>query len=170
MAICQRSVDGSDRRRQSMREQKRARRIAMTQDELDAFLGEERMCRLGSVDATGAPHVSPLWFVWDGSALWLHSIVKSQRWVNLMRDPRVSIAVDGGVAYGELRGAELLGRVAVVGDVPRAAEPHPATAAPEQLWADKYTGGNFRADGKHAWLRLEPDKVVSWDFRKLRDL
>ena len=59
----------------------------MTKDELDAFLGEERMCRLGSVDGDGAPHVSPLWFVWDGSALWLHSIVKSQRWVNLMRDP-----------------------------------------------------------------------------------
>ena len=91
-------------------------------------------------------------------------------YLGLMRDPRVSIAVDGGVGYGELRGAELLGRVAVVGDVPRTDQPHPATAAPEQLWGDKYTGGTFRPDGKHAWLRLEPDKVVSWDFRKLGDL
>ena len=82
------------------------------------------MCRLGSVDGDGAPHVSPLWFVWDGSALWLHSIVKSQRWVNLMRDPRVSVAVDAGVGYGELRGVELLGRVEVVGDVPRVDTPH----------------------------------------------
>ena len=87
------------------------------------------MCRLGSVDGDGAPHVSPLWFVWDGAALWLHSIVKSQRWVNLMRDPRVSVAVDGGTGYFELRGVELLGRVEVVGDVPRAEQPNPATAA-----------------------------------------
>jgi general stress protein 26 len=153
-----------------MREQKRARRIAMTKDELDGFLAQQRMCRLGSVDGDGAPHVSPLWFVWDGSALWLHSIVKSQRWVNLMRDPRVSVAVDAGVGYGELRGVELLGRVEVVGDVPRADAPHPDTGASEQLWADKYTGGVFRSDGKHAWLRLTPDKIVSWDFRKLAGL
>ena len=153
-----------------MREQKRARRIAMAKDELDGFLAEQRMCRLGSIDGDGAPHVSPLWFVWDGSALWLHSIVKSQRWVNLVRDPRVSVAVDAGVGYGELRGVELLGRVDVVGDVPRAEAPHSDTAAAEQLWADKYTGGTFVSDGKHAWLRLEPDKIVSWDFRKLADL
>ena len=138
----------------------------MDQQELDVFLGEERMCRLGSVDSTGSPHVSPLWFVWDGSALWLHSVVKSQRWTNLGRDPRVSVVVDAGVGYFELRGAELIGRVEVVGDVPRV-DPDPAVAEPERLWADKYTGGTFIADGKHAWLRLVPEKVVSWDFRKL---
>ena len=149
-----------------MKEQKRARSISMDTAELDSFLAEEMMCRLGSVGGDGHPHVSPLWFVWDGSALWLHSIVKSQRWTNLMRDPRVSVAVDTGAAYFELRGAELIGSVEVVGDVPRV-DPNPATAEPERLWADKYTGGTFVADGKHAWLRLDPEKIVSWDFRKL---
>ena len=152
-----------------MQEQKRARRIAMTKDELDAFLGEQRTCRLGSVDGDGAPHVSPLWFVWDGSALWLWSLVKSQRWVNLMRDARVSIAVDDGQEYGELRGVELLGSVTPVGDVPRTDVSHPDGAAAEQLWGDKYTGGQFFSDGKHAWLRLDADKIVSWDFRKIPD-
>jgi general stress protein 26 len=152
-----------------MQEQKRARKIAMSAEELDQFLADERMCRLGSVLADGAPHVSPLWFVWDGTALWLHSIVKSQRWTNLMRDPRVSVAVDAGEGYFELRGVEIMGRVEVVGDVPRTDAPSPGTAVAEQLWADKYTRGAFVADGKHAWLRLVPDKIVSWDFRKLGD-
>lgn len=40
--------------------------------------------------------------------------------------------------------------------------------APEQLFADKYTGGEFRYDGRHGWLRVVPEKVVSWDFAKLR--
>jgi general stress protein 26 len=150
-----------------MKEQKRARKIAMTEEELDTFLGEQRTCRLGSVDGDGAPHVSPLWFVWDGSALWLWSLVKSQRWVNLMRDPRVSVAVDDGRDYGELRGVEVLGRVVAVGDVPRTDESHADAAAAEQLWADKYSAGQFFSDGKHAWLRLDPDKIVSWDFRKI---
>jgi hypothetical protein len=153
-----------------MDEQKRGRRIAMSKDELDAFLTEQRMCRLGSVDHSGAPHVSPLWFVWDGSALWLHSIVKSQRWANLMRDPRVSVTVDAGDGYFELRGVELLGRVEVVGDVPRGDRADPATAHAEQLWAGRYSGGTFHPDGKHAWLRLVPEKIVSWDFRKIADL
>jgi PPOX class probable F420-dependent enzyme len=152
-----------------MLEQERARKIAMSAEELDRFLAEQRMCRLGSVLADGAPHVSPLWFVWDGSALWLHSIVKSQRWANLMRDPRVSVAVDAGDDYFELRGVELMGRVEVVGEVPRADAPSPDTAAAEQLWADRYSRGTFVPDGRHAWLRLVPDKIVSWDFRKLGD-
>lgn len=138
----------------------------MGKDELDVFLGEERMCRLGSVDAGGHPHVSPLWFVWDGSALWLNSIVASQRWANLMRDPRVSVAVDGGEGYFELRGAELIGRVEVVGSVPYT-EPDPTMAGVEQLWGAKYANGEFFIDGKHAWLRLVPEKIVSWDFRKI---
>ena len=25
-------------------------------------------------------------------------------------------------------------------------------------------------DGRHAWLRIVPDKIVSWDFRKLAAL
>lgn len=150
-----------------MQEQKRGRRIAMSNDELDSFLGEERTCRPGTVDATGRPHVSPLWYVGDGLALWLHSVVSSQRWANLMRDRRVSIVVDGGAAYFELRGAELIGSVEVVGPVPRV-DPDPAVAGAERLWADKNTGGGlFFADGKHAWLRLVPEKIVSWDFRTI---
>ena len=70
--------------------------------------------------------------------------------------------------YFELRGVELIGRVEILGDVPRV-DPDPAVAEPERLWADKYTGGTFVADGNHAWLRLVPDKIVSWDFRKIGD-
>lgn len=139
----------------------------MTTDELDEFLLEQRMCRLGSVGADGGPHVSPLWFVWDGGALWLHSVVKSQRWTNLLRDPRVSVAVDAGDGYFELRGVEIIGRVEVVGEVPRGDSPDPDLAGPERQWGAKYGGGTFVSDGKHAWLRLVPEKVVSWDFRKL---
>jgi len=38
---------------------------------------------------------------------------------------------------------------------------------PERLFADKYAEGRVRHDGRHAWLRITPEKMVSWDFRKL---
>src|SRR6516165_12778825 len=100
-------------------EQRRGRRIAMSPAEINAFLSEERTCRVASVGADGRPHNTPLWFVWDGSALWLNSIVKSQRWTDLQRDPRVSVIIDTGHGFGELRGVELIGQVSVVGEVPR---------------------------------------------------
>ncbi|HEU5085582.1 MAG TPA: pyridoxamine 5'-phosphate oxidase family protein, partial [Acidimicrobiales bacterium] len=76
--------------------QRRGRRIAMSPEELDEFLRTEHTCRVASVGADGAPHVAPLWFVWDGEALWLNSLVRSQRWTDLQRDPRVSVVVDAG--------------------------------------------------------------------------
>jgi PPOX class probable F420-dependent enzyme len=140
----------------------------MAPEELDAYLREQRTCRAGTVGADGTPHVSPLWFVWDGTALWLNSVVKSQRWTNLSRDPRVSVVVDGGVDFFELHGVELTGRAEVVGEVPRTAAPNPDVAEAERLFGEKYAGGAFQPDGNHAWLRVVPDKIVSWDFRKMK--
>jgi hypothetical protein len=152
-------------------EQRRGRRIAMTPDELDLFLGAERVCRVGTVSANGAPHVSPLWFVWDGSALWLYSIVKSQRWTDIERNPSVSVLVDSGIEYDELCGAELKGRMESVGEIPRTGRPDPDLSIIEQLFGQKYQpGGVFEPDGRHAWLRLTPSTVLSWDFRKLAGL
>jgi hypothetical protein len=153
------------------RAQRRGRAIAMTAAEVDQFLTTERTCRVATAGPDGRPHVAPLWFVWDGKSLWLSSLVRSQRWTDLMRDPRVAVIVDAGVEYGELRGVELSGAVAGVGDVPRTAEPDPALAEPERLFAEKYAGGvPVPPDGRHGWLRLTPEKVVSWDFRKLAAL
>jgi hypothetical protein len=153
------------------RAQRRGRAIAMTAAEVDEFLAAMRTCRVATSGKDGRPHVVPLWFVWDRGALWLSSVVRSQRWTDLMRDPRVAVVVDAGVGYTELRGVELSGAVVPVGDAPRTATPDPVLDQVEQLFADKYAGGvKVPADGRHAWLRLTPEKVVSWDFRKLATL
>ncbi len=152
----------------TLREQRRGARIAMSAEERDRFLQEERTCRVASVGHDGAPHNSPLWFAWDGTSMWLNSIVKSQRWTDLVRDPRVSIVVDAGIEFGELRGVELLGSVTAVGEAPRTGAPNDELLIPERLYAQKYTGQErFVPDGRHGWLRLDPAKIVSWDFRKM---
>ncbi len=149
-----------------MREQRRSRRIAMTPEERDAFLAEERTCRVATTGSQG-PHLTALWFVWDGEALWLTSIVNSQRWKDLEQDPRVSVLVDVGEGFGELRGVEIRGQALPVGEVPRTGEPHDGLVDPEQRFGVKYAGGTFTHDGRHAWLRVVPEKIVSWDFRKM---
>ncbi|WP_055714085.1 pyridoxamine 5'-phosphate oxidase family protein [Streptomyces torulosus] len=151
--------------------QRRGRKIMMEAGELDAFLGAQRTCRVATVSADGAPHVSPLWFVWDGTSLWLYSITRSKRWSELRRDPHVAVVVDAGEDYGELRGVELSGTVEVVGEVPRTGEPLAELAGVERLFARKNFGiDDMPHDGRHAWLRLTPDAITSWDFRKLGSL
>ena len=156
-----------------MRPQRRGRVIAMSTGELDSFLGEQRTCRVATVGPAG-PHVSPVWFVWDGQALWVYSLTRSQRWANLSRDPRVAVVADAGHHYHELRGVEIEGEAAVVGPVPRTGDDDPEApelADPEALMAAKYFGpGGMVHDGRHAWLRIAPLKIVSWDFRKLATL
>jgi hypothetical protein len=142
------------------------RTIAMSADEVDAFLAGQRTCRVATVGPAG-PHATPLWFVWHGGALWLTSLARSRRWADLRADPRVAVVVDAGEHYAELRGVELRGRVDVVGEVPRVGEPVPELDAPERAFADKYGGGVLEHDGRHGWLRLAPEKITSWDFRKL---
>ncbi|KUN88403.1 pyridoxamine 5-phosphate oxidase [Streptomyces bungoensis] len=149
-------------------QQRRGRKIMMTPGELDEFLTSQRTCRVATVSADGAPHVSALWFAWDGTSLWLYSVVRSRRWAQLRRDPRVAVVVDSGEEYDQLRGVELSGRVEFVGEVPRTGELCAELDTAETLFARKNFGlDEMPHDGRHAWARLTPERIVSWDFRKL---
>jgi nitroimidazol reductase NimA-like FMN-containing flavoprotein (pyridoxamine 5'-phosphate oxidase superfamily) len=85
---------------EALQQQKRGRRIAMTPQEIDEFLTVQRTARVATTNGDG-PHVTPLWFIWDGGALWLYSITKSRRWADLRHDPRVAVLVDEVPRGGE---------------------------------------------------------------------
>lgn len=152
---------------EQLRPQKRGRKIAMTDAERDAYLASQRTCRVATIGPDG-PHATPLWFHWDGRHVWLYSITRAQRWADLMRDPRISIVVDGGHDYEQLHGVEITGTVETVGEIPRVGEPDEELAAVESVFTKKYFGlDEMFHDGRHAWLRVTPSKISSWDFRKL---
>lgn len=81
------------------------------------------------------------------------------------------MVVDDGVEYADLRGIELSGEAVPVGEAPRTGEPCSELDVPERLFAAKYFGmDTMPHDGRHAWLRLTPEAITSWDFRKLAGL
>jgi len=83
--------------------------------------------------------------------------------------PGVSAVVDAGHGYHELRGVDLIGEVAVVGEVPRRGEPNVDLTEVESRFGVKYSPtGVMHHDGRHAWLSVTPSRIVSWDFRKRR--
>jgi hypothetical protein len=148
--------------------QKRGRKIAMNDDELDRFLTTQYVCRVASMSPTG-PHVTPLWFVWHESAIWLYSLTRSQRWVDIARSPRVGVVIDAGQEFFELRGVEITGDAESVGEIPRTgAIAEARLEGPEQLFSQKYSGSDrLDHDGKHGWLRIQSTEIRSWDFRKV---
>jgi hypothetical protein len=139
----------------------------MTPAERDDFLAQQRTCRVAT-NGPGGPHATPLWFCWDGTNLWLYSLTRSQRFADLQRDPRIGVVVDAGEEYLELHGVQLNGTLEVVGEQPRTGEPADELVAVEAQFAAKYFGGHGMVyDGNHAWLKVTPAKITSWDFRKL---
>jgi hypothetical protein len=149
-------------------QQLRARNLAMNDRELAEFLRAERTCRVATMSGDG-PRATPLWFLWDGSALWLSSLVRSKRHSDLRADPRIAVVVDAGHDFTELRGAEIIGDAAVVGESPRTGTPDTRLDTMEHEFAAKYLDSDVTElhAGTHAWLCVTPRKIVSWDFRKL---
>jgi len=136
--------------------------LSLTDRELEEYLATQRTVRVATVSEDGTPHVVPLWFVWSDGALFLNSTLGNPTVENMLRAGTASAVVDDGVPYEELRGVVVAGRVTRLGDS--------ATAEVERAWSDKYMGGGelpYRRWRNRTWLRLDPDRIASWDFRKI---
>ena len=101
----------------------RRAQIQMTDDEVRAFLSEERTVICATNGPRGWPHLMPLWYLLrptgDGDALevWAWTFAKSQKAVNLGRDARATLQVEAGESYDQLRGVMLECDVVVHSDV-----------------------------------------------------
>jgi PPOX class probable F420-dependent enzyme len=59
-----------------------------------ARLSSDPIVWLGSVRPDGRPHLVPVWFLWDGEALWIFSRPRNQKIINLRHNPHVILALD----------------------------------------------------------------------------
>ncbi|HJP66315.1 MAG TPA: pyridoxamine 5'-phosphate oxidase family protein [Actinomycetota bacterium] len=136
--------------------------LRLTDEELEELLTTERTLRVGTVSPDGGPHVVPLWFVWHGGVIWLNNLKRSRRNRDLGEGSPVALCVDTGHEYWELRGAVLYG-------TPVPADPDdPSLPEIRRTFGSKYFYGADIPDVKsHQWMRMVPDRIVSWDFRKI---
>lgn len=86
--------------------------IKMSEEEVEAFLSQERTVTCASIGPRGWPHLMPLWYVVRRSQagrpqLWAWTYRSSQKAVNLYRDGRATLQVETGESYDELRGVML---------------------------------------------------------------
>jgi PPOX class probable F420-dependent enzyme len=144
----------------------------MSEGEVREFLGRSHTVILCSNGRSGFPHPMPMWFLLgeDGS-IRMTTFAKSQKVLNLRRDPRVSVLVESGERYEELRGAVLYGRAEITEDTERVLETLMAITARhrpvEERAAAQMREVMRRQAAKRVEIRVRPEKVVSWDHARL---
>ena len=150
--------------------------IIMTADEVNAYLRSKLTIVINSIGRGGVPHPAPMWFaVEDDGAIVMMTFTKSQKIQNLKRDPRVTLLLEDGTVYAELRGVIFHGTVELEEDVDAVVailaaigrrDSGDAAGAADALSEDEQAGVRAQAKKRTA-IRLRPTKVVSWDHRKL---
>src|SRR6201993_1314327 len=142
--------------------------IVMSQAEIEDFVASSRGGTLATVGADGQPHLTAMWYgVVDGE-IWFETKAKSQKAVNLRRDPRITFLLEDGDTYDTLRGVSLEGTAEIVDD------PEAIFRLGVSVW-ERYTGP-YTEDAKPAVemmmnkriaIRLVVKRTRSWDHLKL---
>tara|TARA_B100000029_G_scaffold512668_1_gene609974 strand:- start:1203 stop:1658 length:456 start_codon:yes stop_codon:yes gene_type:complete len=144
--------------------------IRMSEVEIWAFLEDSRNLQVATLNRDGSPHLSTLWFAVDAGTIVFDTYKKSQKAVNVGRDPRVSVLVEAGDSYAELRGVSINGIASLVDDEDESVRLKATIGqryAPGKDWQELVATAQ-KSRGKRAVLRVRPTRIVSWDHRKLR--
>lgn len=147
----------------------------MTDDEVAAFLDQPHTLQVASIGADGYPHITPMWYVVDHGNVVFRSFSKSQKIVNLRRNPRLSVLAETGSSYAELRGVMIRGTARLVTDRAYVLQLYGRLAARYPFFGShvvELDGEALEATfGRHAEKNtavvVEPLKVASWDHTKL---
>ncbi|HJQ84603.1 MAG TPA: TIGR03618 family F420-dependent PPOX class oxidoreductase [Candidatus Binatia bacterium] len=148
----------------------RRKTIALTPDEQREYLESAHTIILTSIDGRGYPHPVAMWFVVDDDGtVVMTTFAKSQKAVNLRRDPRCALLVESGRTYPELKGLLLRGRATVeqdeekVLDVLERVHAKYDTPGPVEGLRDAMRG----QARKRVVVRVRPERGSSWDHGKL---
>lgn len=147
--------------------------IAMSLEELERFLVEERVVTCATLGPRGRPHLMPLWYLPEGTSVVAWTYARSQKARNLERRPEATLQVEAGETYDQLRGAMLECDVELVRDVEAVTAIGAALAARYEMVPGFDAGSPevrahvARQAPKRVGLRFRPTRIVSWDHRKL---
>ena len=152
--------------------------IVMSDAEITDFIHRSRTATLATVGATGQPHLVAMWFgALPGSdatgfgtvpELWFETKAKSQKAVNVRRDPRVTVLIEDGLTYDTLRGVSIEGTAEIYDDAEH------CLLAGIGVW-ERYNGPYTEElrpaveamMHKRIAVRIVPTRIRSWDHRKL---
>lgn len=129
----------------------------MVPQELQDLLKQRNNAIVAVNRRSGAPHVTPVWYVWDGEDFYFSITTDRAKYANIRRDPSISLIVDEGSAY-----------VAAYGEAEFFDMNHPYVPALAEQIVTKYTNGEQREqflklvkEPSRVIVKLHPEKIVT---------
>jgi PPOX class probable F420-dependent enzyme len=124
---------------------------------------------IATIGRDGRPHVVAMWYVILDGAPCFWTFAKSQKAVNLRRDPRITCMVEAGETYDQLRGVELVATAEIIEDAAELLrfgvaefERYQKMKVTEALMPQVQMMAN-----KRVLVKVHTERVASWDHRKL---
>jgi nitroimidazol reductase NimA-like FMN-containing flavoprotein (pyridoxamine 5'-phosphate oxidase superfamily) len=151
----------------------RREQIQLSEEDISSFIRSAKTMILVSNGRNGFPHPMPMWFAVDEEErILMTTFRKSQKVLNIQKDPKVALLVESGVAYQELKSVLILAEAEIIDDPQYTAEAMSrisifrGDAQAEQK--DLVLQGSLRQAPKRVVMRFKPVSVMSWDHGKLQ--
>jgi PPOX class probable F420-dependent enzyme len=144
--------------------------VTMSDGEIEQFLTDNMKVQIATIGPDGTPHLTTLFYVLEDGMVAFWTYGRSQKVVNLRRDPRITCLIEDGEDYFELRGVTIQGKARLV-------EEYDDIRALGARVAKRMAGdvdlGDFgdeivdKQARKRVGIVVEPIKVASWDHHKM---
>ena len=144
-------------------------KIRMDAEEIAEFIEEQKSLQVGTINSDGSIHLSTLWFAVVDDLIVFETYTSSQKVVNLERDPRITVLLEDGLEYNNLRGvmikgtANLISEPTEVKQIAREVIKRNQPEIPDEMLDDAAASLAV----KRTVVTVVPEKVVSWDHRKI---
>ena len=135
------------------------------QAQIEALLsGEPVLARLATANPkTLQPHVTPVWFLWDGACLWISCFISTRKAKDVARNRRIAVLI-------EPKNPESLQAVLLEGACEWIEEPREVVAEMALKIYERYVGTAKLTDTERGWavdpenrlIKLTPEKIYSW--------
>jgi Pyridoxamine 5'-phosphate oxidase len=160
----------------------RREQIKMSEQEVSAFLDQERVVTCATLGPRGWPHLMPLWYILrapeggPGPRLWAWTYASSQKVRNLERSGCATLQVERGELYQELRGVMMECEVRVHRELATVAElgleifrryAAPRGEPPVSKLPVEVAEMVERQAAKRVGLEFVELRRATWDHRKL---
>lgn len=157
-----------------------SKKLALSDEQLEELMTTTWNMRIATIGPGSRINLTPMWFGWADGKIFVYG--RGQKVVNIRRNPTCSIVVDRNEKFPELQAATFQGKAKVLESAEEEAA-EPGMAAVRHQMGRKYAGGHGQpapaeprdntatASGEHSrWIVFTPDRLVTWDNFKLKDL
>ena len=142
--------------------------IRMSEAEIEEFLQGRHTMNVATFNHDDTIHLVAMWYGFHEGLLAFETFSKSQKIQNLERDPRITVLIDDGEQYEELRGVEVVGKAELIDD------PATVVAVAKSVVQRYFPVPEDQVDAvaemmarKRTIVVVHPERTVTWDHRKL---